>query len=73
MTGRRHQPAVGPAPQSKSSGAFAEDVITALSNQSGRYTAPSRFQGDDVNAIGAYPEKGILGTQLGPNKNGRPW
>ena len=56
-----------------SSGAFAEDVITALSNQSGRYIPPSRFHGDDVNSIGAYPEKGILGTQLGPNKNGHSW
>jgi 3',5'-cyclic-AMP phosphodiesterase len=23
--------------------------------------------------IGAWPEKHILGTQLGPNKNGRKW
>jgi hypothetical protein len=62
-----------PSELGDSSGAFAEDVVTALSNQSGRYIPPSRFQGDDGNAIGAYPEKGILGTQLGPNKNGRPW
>ncbi len=30
---------------------------------------------DEDNAIGAYPNKGILGTRLGPNKNGTkgPW
>jgi 3',5'-cyclic-AMP phosphodiesterase len=28
---------------------------------------------DADNAIGAWPEHGILGTQLGPNKNGRKW
>ncbi|MFT3693816.1 MAG: hypothetical protein QM831_11785 [Kofleriaceae bacterium] len=27
--------------------------------------------GSDVHAIGAWPEHGIEGTQLGPNKNGR--
>jgi 3',5'-cyclic-AMP phosphodiesterase len=28
---------------------------------------------DQDNAIGAWKERGILGTQLGPNKNGRKW
>jgi Icc protein len=28
---------------------------------------------DQDNAIGAWRERGILGTQLGPNKNGRKW
>jgi hypothetical protein len=28
---------------------------------------------DQDNAIGAWPERGIVGTQLGPNKNGRKW
>ena len=28
---------------------------------------------DQDNAIGAWPERGLLGTQLGPNKNGRKW
>jgi Icc protein len=53
-------------------GRTAADSST-LTNQSGRYQAPPRRPGDDSNAIGAYPEKGILGTQLGPNKNGRKW
>jgi hypothetical protein len=29
--------------------------------------------GRDVHSIGAWAEHGILGTQLGPNKNGRKW
>jgi predicted phosphohydrolase len=29
--------------------------------------------GHDVHSIGAWPERGIAGTQLGPNKNGKRW
>jgi 3',5'-cyclic-AMP phosphodiesterase len=29
--------------------------------------------GSDADRIGAWPEKGILDTQLGPNRNGRKW
>ena len=29
--------------------------------------------GSDIHAIGAWPEKGIEGTRLGPNKNGMRW
>ena len=29
--------------------------------------------GRDIHHIGAWPEHGISGTQLGPNKNGRHW
>jgi Icc protein len=54
-------------------GCEAMDTISALTSQSGRYQAPPRQPGDNTNVIGAYPEKGILGTQLGPNKNGRKW
>jgi 3',5'-cyclic-AMP phosphodiesterase len=54
-------------------GRKAADTISALTNQSGRYQAPLRRSGDDSNAIGADPGKSILGTQLGPNKNGRKW
>jgi Icc protein len=28
---------------------------------------------DQDNALGAWPEHGLLGTQLGPNKNGKKW
>ncbi|KQN40427.1 metallophosphoesterase [Sphingomonas sp. Leaf407] len=29
--------------------------------------------GRDLHTIGAWPDHGIMGTQLGPNKNGRHW
>ena len=29
--------------------------------------------GSDADRIGAWPENGIFGTQLGPNRNGRTW
>jgi predicted phosphodiesterase len=32
-----------------------------------------RAQRDQDNALEAWPEHGLLGTQLGPNKNGRKW
>src|SRR5882757_2767402 len=38
------------------------------------YRAPQRkADGSDADAVGAWPEMGILGTQLGPNRNGRKW
>ncbi|AWB22867.1 metallophosphoesterase [Methylobacterium currus] len=33
----------------------------------------SRGIGSDADALGAWPERGLLGTQLGPNRNGRQW
>jgi 3',5'-cyclic-AMP phosphodiesterase len=40
----------------------------------GSYRAPQRrADGSDADAVGAWPEMGILGTQLGPNRNGRKW
>ena len=32
-----------------------------------------RAKRDQDNALAAWPEHGLLGTQLGPNKNGRKW
>ena len=32
-----------------------------------------RMQRDQENALQAWPEHGLLGTQLGPNKNGKKW
>ena len=40
--------------------------------QTGR-DAPVRSTADYENAFGAWPEKQILGTQLGPNENGHGW
>lgn len=57
-----------------SGAAAAEDAITILVAQPGEYDPPARTtDGSDAESIGAWPEKGILGTQLGPNKNGRKW
>jgi predicted phosphodiesterase len=55
-------------------GDIGHDAITVSVARSGPYTPPPRIRDDsDRNAIGAWPEKGILGAQLGPNKNGRKW
>jgi 3',5'-cyclic-AMP phosphodiesterase len=53
----------------------AHDEISVLVNQAGDYEPPRRSAIDYENTIGAYPGKGILGTQLGPNENGTkgPW
>jgi 3',5'-cyclic-AMP phosphodiesterase len=40
----------------------AADAVSVLSSQSGRYQPLQREPGDDANAIGAYPEQGMLGT-----------
>jgi 3',5'-cyclic-AMP phosphodiesterase len=32
-----------------------------------------RVERDQDNALGRWPEHGLLGTQLGPNKNGKKW
>jgi 3',5'-cyclic-AMP phosphodiesterase len=38
------------------------------------WTPPARAgDGSDRDRVGPWPEKGILGTQLGPNRNGRQW
>jgi 3',5'-cyclic-AMP phosphodiesterase len=37
------------------------------------HVLPQRAQRDQDNAIGVWPEHGVLGTQLGPNKNRRKW
>jgi hypothetical protein len=40
----------------------------------GGYIPPRRHaDGSDKDALGAWPEKGILGTRLGPNRNGKKW
>jgi 3',5'-cyclic-AMP phosphodiesterase len=34
---------------------------------------PERVERNQDNALEAWPEHGLLGTQLGPNKNGKKW
>lgn len=54
------------------SGHTAEDSIHVVLGDSG-YQSPERSERDQDNATEAWPERGLLGTQLGPNKNGRKW
>jgi hypothetical protein len=35
--------------------------------------ADSKPTGSDAASIGAWPERHLFGTQLGPNRNGRKW
>jgi hypothetical protein len=49
------------------------DTITVLVNQQGEYKPPCRHATDYENAVGEWREKHILGTELGPNENGRHW
>ncbi|MGH2842419.1 MAG: hypothetical protein ACRDKL_02370 [Solirubrobacteraceae bacterium] len=55
-------------------GNVGRDTITVRVTRNGHYTPPPRIRdGSDRDSIGAWPEKGIFGTQLGPNRNGRKW
>jgi Icc protein len=53
-------------------GRTSEDSIRLVLGASA-YKAPERSERDQDNAVAAWPERGLLGTQLGPNKNGRKW
>ena len=48
---------------------LASDVWISLGDAVERDGSPV----DQQNAIGPWPERDILSTQLGPNKNGRKW
>jgi Icc protein len=39
----------------------------------GQRTERRSEERDQDNALEAWPEHGLLGTQLGPNKNGNKW
>lgn len=54
-------------------GQTGADRIEVLVSRHGAYQPPPRFPVDYENAVGAWPDKSILGTQLGPNENGRHW
>jgi hypothetical protein len=54
-------------------GETGEDTVTVSCEQAGAYQAPTRSRVDLEDPIGKCPDKGLLGTQLGPNKNGHPW
>ena len=58
---------------------WAEDTMGSTGEDSiqvalgGRSELPRRMERDLDNALAAWPEHGLLGTQLGPNKHGRKW
>ena len=58
---------------------WAEDVMGIIGEDSirvvfgNRPELPHRMKRDLENALAAWPEHGLLGTQLGPNKHGRKW
>lgn len=42
--------------------------------RSGDFSLGARHaDGSDRDSVGAWPEKHLLGTQLGPNRNGKKW
>jgi 3',5'-cyclic AMP phosphodiesterase CpdA len=51
----------------------ASDTILVQVNTTGIYESCNRRPVDYENTLGPWPEKHILGTQLGPNENGHPW
>jgi 3',5'-cyclic-AMP phosphodiesterase len=51
-------------------GNVAADEIRVVSGDSAERPRAER---DQDNALEAWPEHGLLGTQLGPNKNGKKW
>jgi Icc protein len=52
------------------SGKVATDQIQVVY---GDLSKPMRYDRDQDNALAAWPEHGLVGTQLGPNKNGKKW
>jgi hypothetical protein len=52
-------------------GGVSEDRIEPAGDTGALVT--SKGLGSDADSVGAWPDRGILGTQLGPNRNGRHW
>lgn len=53
--------------------AGGEDADVVEPAGAGAALRVSERPGSDADALGAWPDKGLLGTQLGPNRNGRQW
>jgi 3',5'-cyclic-AMP phosphodiesterase len=56
-------------------GRFGKDSIAlqAAGQGGGKHFRHHSALGTDVHAVEAWPEHGIVGSQLGPNRNGRHW
>lgn len=48
-------------------------LTSAIRLRLGAWPARTFSEVDQENAIGQWSERGLLGTQLGPNKNGKKW
>ena len=60
--------------RAEAKGRTTSDTITFVASRDRVYEPPPRIgDGSDRDAVGAWPDKHILGTQLGPNRNGRKW
>lgn len=55
----------------EASGRPGSDMIEPATDVSSIPT--SRGIGSDADTVGAWAERGLLGTQLGPNRNERHW
>jgi hypothetical protein len=53
--------------------AAVREELDRLEVLSGDRVERERFESDQDSALEALPEQGLLGTQLGPNKNGKKW
>jgi hypothetical protein len=53
-------------------GKTAADTIRVLLGTTS-HVLQERLSRDQDNALQAWPEHGLLGTQLGPNNNGKKW
>ncbi len=53
--------------------AYGTTMKGSLRLRIGEYPQRNVSSIDHENSIGAWSERGLLGTQLGPNKNGRKW
>ena len=53
--------------------AGSTDTDTIAIAAPGVRTPDRTADGSDADAVGAWPERHLLGTRLGPNRNGRQW
>jgi 3',5'-cyclic-AMP phosphodiesterase len=54
-------------------GRVGRDIVRVAADLSNTGKTDIRSERDRDCVLGAWPERGILGTKLGPNKNGRKW
>jgi hypothetical protein len=51
-----------------------DEIEVLVSAQSAAQRPPLKYKpGHDVHSVGAWTSHGVLGSQLGPNKNGKKW